>query len=58
MSATTWTAEAPTAPFAPSNVLALSARRLGYGLAFIAATATLYAGLLLAVLMSASIIQF
>ncbi len=58
MSAITWNAQAKAAPLAASDVPMNFARGLGFGLGLILATASAYVGILLFVLMSASIIQF
>ena len=58
MSVITWTTEMPAAPPVSANALKTVARRLGFGLGLVMATGTAYAGILLAVLMSSSIIQF
>ncbi len=57
MSAITWTTETPAAPLISFAALKITAKRLGFGLALIAASGAAYAGILLAVLMSTSIIQ-
>lgn len=58
MSAITWTTGAPAAPLISSGALNICARRLGLGVGLIMATTTAYAGILFAVLMWSSIIQF
>jgi len=57
MSAITWSAEASNAPLISSNALISCARRLGFGLGLVMATSTVYAGIMLAVLMTSGILQ-
>jgi len=57
MSAITWTADVPMGSPVAAAAVKIWARRFGFGLGLVMATATAYVGILLTVLMATGIVQ-